>query len=170
MRRGTAATLEKNRCLKNAEYGILVYQEGEAALTGNECAENKRKRGFTSTRPPASSESKETCARATTQTGITVFDTCGGVIADNVCRSNLRYGIFVRKTAGMVTARSNKCMRNHDDGIAFAEETQSMVEDNTCSENGGSGIIFSGAPTSAEANTCEANRRPGIWVKDPTQP
>jgi parallel beta-helix repeat protein len=166
-RKGAPAALDRNRCLNNGKHGILVYGEGTAALIGNECAENHSD-GIYINQTRREIKVEGNSCRANQGAGITIYDTGGAVIANNTCQSNLRYGIYVRKTTSLVTVSKNRCMGNHNDGIAFAGETQGAIDNNICSENDQCGLIFgSGTRSLAEANVCQSNRCPGIWVEDP---
>jgi len=163
----TKAVIEKNRCLTNGEYGILVCRDAEGVITGNECAKNEKAGIYVNDTSVEFKVEGNSC-RENGQAGITLYETGGGVLTNNTCEHNTLKGIYAHTTSGMVMVSMNRCMWNEEDGISFTRRTQSTLQNNTCSHNGQGGIIlFHGARSLAQANVCEGNRCPGIWVEDP---
>jgi parallel beta-helix repeat protein len=94
--------------------------------------------------------------------GIHLWVSSFHTVKDNICRNNLRDGIYIHGCDN-VTIEDNQCSQNGENGILVHGYSDHIIKNNICNENDRDGIMFHGILNSVvENNQCNNNVEAGI--------
>jgi len=177
------APLTANRCLANAQSGIVLLASRSPQIAGNQCSDNMTHGIVLEAKPNFPDQasnaivSDNLCER-NGDCGIILFSSVAELIDHNRCTANGHYGInlepFPQADAlpSIAAIASNHCSANGWSGIALLSSRSEGVTDNHCDDNRAHGIVLDRAGATPDlaasapmtGNQCGGNDRSGIAV------
>jgi parallel beta-helix repeat protein len=154
-------SVTKSEC-SNSWIGIYLFNCSEVFISENSCFNNSDYGIFIDEIKDEVNVLRNNCSR--NEDGLCVQDSLGVTVAENICNENDLRGLIVWESESLVY--QNVCDNNGYSGINSQISYPSLFYNNTCSSNFEYGIRLSGSSSSIVFNNTCSNNRKGIYVKE----